>query len=157
MKKLLLASVIITIALASCSVTQPDEYYSPQQRVYTNPNYQYDPSYNPGYDNRNYTVRRVYDYNTGRYYDVAVYNSPYGTSVYPQQTYRRDSYRRDNYRRDNYRTTDNTRREYYSERQQQPSTEQRVEQPREKRLPDGTRISPDGTVTLPNGQVRRSQ
>ena len=156
MKKLLLASFIITIALASCSVTQPDEYYYPQQRVYSNPNYQYDPYYNPVYDNQ-YTIRRVYDYNTGRYYDVRVpvSGSAYGSRVYTQPTYRRDVYRRDSYRRDNYRT--DTRRDYYSERQQQPRTEQRVEQPREKRLPDGTRISPDGTVTLPNGQVKRSQ
>ena len=154
MKKLLLASFIITIALASCSVTQPDEYYYPQQRVYTNPNYQYDPYYTPVYDNR-YATRRVYDYNTGRYYDVPVYSSPYDPRVYPQQTYRRDSYRRDNYRRDNYRT-DNTSREYYSERQQ-PRTEQRVQQTKERRLPDGTVISPNGTVTLPNGEVRRSQ
>jgi hypothetical protein len=149
MKALLLAAFIITIGLASCSVTQPDEYYYPQQRVYANPNYQYDPYYNQVYDNR-YTTRRVYDYNTGRYYDVAVYSSPYG-APYPQQNYRRDGYRRDNYR------TGNTRREYYSERQQQPRTEQKAEQPKDRRLPDGTTISPDGTVTLPNGQVRRSQ
>lgn len=142
MKTLILAAFIISIGLASCSVTEPGEYY-PQQRVYSSSNY--DPYYNPGYDNR-YSIRRVYDYNTGRYYDVAVYSDP----VYINRTpYGNDNYRRDNYRRD------------YREQQpryvQPQVTQPRVEQPAEKRLPDGTRISPDGTVTLPNGEVRRKQ
>ena len=146
MKALILAAFIITIGLASCSVTEPNErVYYPQDRGY-NSVYS-DPYYTPVYDNR-YSTRRVYDYNTGRYYDVPVYsNSPvYST---PNRTYRRDSkrdnYRRDTYRRDNYQNT-------------QPVTQQpRANQQTEKRLPDGTRISPDGTVTLPNGQVKRKQ
>src|SRR5688572_27886235 len=103
MKTLILAAFIIT-GLASCSVTQPDEYY-PQQRVYSN---SYDPYYNPVYSNR-YETRRVYDHNTGRYYDVPVYSAP----VYSDRAYRRDYYRRDGYRRDYYRGDNNVRRENY--------------------------------------------
>src|SRR5215212_6834658 len=101
MKTLILAAFIITIGLASCSVTEPyDRGYYPQERVYSAP--AYDPYYNP-YDSR-YSTRRVYDYNTGRYYDVPVYSSPvYTTPAYPNRTYRRDNYRRDDYRRDGYR------------------------------------------------------
>lgn len=139
MKTLILAAFIITIGLASCSVSQPNEEYYPQQRVYTNPNYQYDPYYNPDYDSR-YSTRRVYDYNTGRYYNVSVYSAP--------------DYYSDNYRKEYYRRENNVRREYY--RDAQPRNEQRVEQPKEKRFPDGTRISPDGTITLPNGEVKRN-
>ena len=154
MKTLILAAFVITIGLASCSVTEPnDRVYYPQERGYIST---YDPYYNPVYDNRYTTVRRVYDYNTGRYYDVPVYGAPvYSTPVYPNSTYRRDDIRRDTYRRDNYR------RDNYREQQQpryvQPQvTQPRVEQPKEDiKLPNGTRISPDGTVTLPNGQVRR--
>ena len=146
MKALLLAAFIITIGLASCSITQPGERtYYPQQRAYNSSIYRQDPYYNPDYDNR-YTIRRVYDYNTGRYYDVPVYSSP----VYSDQVYANRTYRRDNYRRDN-----NVRREYYNQAQSR-NEQPRVEQPREKRLPDGTRVSPDGTITLPNGEVRRS-
>lgn len=145
MKTLILAVIIIT-GMASCTVSQPGEYY-PQQRVYSN---SYDPYNNPVYSNR-YETRRVYDYNSGRYYDVPVY----GTPVYRDRAYRRENnYRRDDYRRE-YRRENNERRESY--RYPQRNTEQRVEQPREKRLPDGTRISPDGTITLPNGEVRRKQ
>lgn len=143
MKTLILAACIIITGMASCTVSQPGEYY-PQQRVYSN---SYDPYHNPVYSNR-YDTRRVYDYNTGRYYDVPVYGSP----VYAERGYRRDNYRRDDYRRE-YRRDEG--REHY--RYPQGNNEQRVEQPREKRLPDGTRISPDGTITLPNGEVRRKQ
>ncbi len=145
MKTLILAAFII-IGLASCSVTQPNENVYPQQRVYAIP------QYNPYYYDNTYDTRRVYDYNTGRYYDVPVYNAP----VYSNRSYRRDIYRRDNERRE-YNT------EYNRQTQQQPRYEQprnqesRNDQPGEKRLPDGTRISPDGTVTLPNGEVRRRQ
>jgi hypothetical protein len=159
MKTLILAAFIITIGLASCSVTEPNDRYYPQERVYSSSNY--DPYYNP-YDSR-YSVRRVYDYNTGRYYDVPVYsNAPvYVTPSYPNRTYRRDNYRRDDYRRDGYR--DNYRRSYQQPAYQQPAYQQpqvqqpQVSQPKEKRYPDGTRVSPDGTVTLPNGEVRRKQ
>ncbi len=152
MKTLILAALIISLGLASCSITQPEEgVYSRQQRGYNNPNYQYDSNYQ--YDDR-YTTQRVYDYNTGRYYDVVVYNTApeYNSRVYQNRNYRRD-YNRDYDRRDN------DRREYrdYNVRRETPveqPREQRVEQT--KRLPDGTTISPDGTVTLPNGQVRRN-
>ena len=145
MKTLILAA-FITLGLASCSVTQPEEgVYYPQRRVYNNPNYEY--------DNR-YSTQRVYDYNTGRYYDVVVYNSApvYNTPVYQNRNYRR-------YNQRDYDRRDNDRREYrdYNVRRETPveqPREQRVEQT--KRLPDGTTISPDGTVTLPNGQVRRN-
>lgn len=148
MKALILAAFIITIGLASCSISEPNERYYPQERVYSSSTY--DPYYNP-YDSR-YSVRRVYDRNTGRYYDVPVYSTPYPNSTY--RDYRRDNYRRDNYRRDNYRN-DNYRRTYPST---QPVYQQpQVSQPKEKRYPDGTRVSPDGTVTLPNGEVRRKQ
>ena len=150
MKALILAAFVITIGLASCSVTEPGEYY-PRERVYSSSTY--DPYYTP-YDSR-YSVRRVYDYNTGRYYDVPVYSAPVYSTPYPNSTYRnyrRDDYRRDN-RRDNYRN-DNYRRTYPTT---QPVYQQpQVSQPKEKRYPDGTRVSPDGTVTLPNGQVKRS-
>lgn len=146
MKTLILAAVLITFGLASCTVTEPNDGYYSQQRV-NNSGYN-DPYYAPVYDNR-YTIQRVYDQRTGRYYDVRVYNSPYGAPVY-QDGYARQ-YRRDNYRTDGYR------REYRQQQQQpryqQPQSAPAV-QPQEKRLPDGTRISPDGTVTLPNGQVR---
>lgn len=148
MKALILAAFIITLGLASCTVTEPNDGYSSRQRVYNN-GYGYD-SYASGYDNR-YSTRLVFDYNTGRYYEVPVYDAP----VYQDQTYRR----RDNYRRDNYRTDDN-RRDYYRETQpryQQPQNNQTNVQPQEKRLPDGSRISPNGTITLPNGQVRTRQ
>lgn len=145
MKTLILAAFIITIGLASCSITEPNERYYPQERVYSSSSY--DPYYNP-YDSRN-SVRRVYDYNTGRYYDVPVYSAPVYSTPYPNRTYRRDDYRRDNYRRDNYRRSSPTTQPVY----QQPQ----VNQPKEKRYPDGTRVSPDGTVTLPNGEVRRKQ
>lgn len=152
MKTLILAAFLITFGLASCTVTEPNDGYYSQQRVHNN-GYAYDPYYSPINDSR-YTIQRVYDQRTGRYYDVPVYNSPYGAPVY-QDGYARQ-YRRDNYRRDNYRT-DGYRREYRQQQQQpryeQPQSQPSV-QPQEKRLPDGTRISPDGTVTLPNGQVR---
>lgn len=148
MKTLILGALIITLGLASCSVTQPEDVYYPQQRVYSNPNYQYDPYYNSNYDN-GYSIRRVYDYNTGRYYDVKVYNAQvYNTPVYQNRNYRRDYDRREDRRE--YREN-NVRREIPRE---QPRNEPRIDQT--KRLPDGTTISPDGTVTLPNGQVRRS-
>lgn len=148
MKTLILAAFIITLGLASCSVTQPqDRVYYPPQRVYTNPNYQYDPNYYP-YDSR---YQQVYDYNTGRYYYVPV-TPVYSAPVYQNRTYRGDNDRRDNDRRDDRRDyrENNVRREVPVV---QPNNQQRVET---KRLPDGTTISPDGTVTLPNGQVRRS-
>ncbi len=143
MKTFIFAAFIILISLASCTVTDPGEYY-PQQRSYNNwrQQQQYDPYYNQGYDR--YITQRIYDYNTGRYYDVPVYNSP----VYRDRYYSRDNYR------------NNVRREYYREAQPryvQPRVERQVEQPREKRLPDGTRVSPDGTITLPNGEVRNRQ
>ena len=149
MKALILAAFIITLGLASCTVTEPNDGYSSRQRVYNNG---YDP-YAYGYDNR-YSTRRVFDYNTGRYYDVPVYGAPgYGVPVYPNQTYRRrdrrDNYRGDNYRRDSYRET--------QPRYQQPRNNQTNVQPQEKRLPDGSRVSPNGTITLPNGQVRTRQ
>lgn len=159
MKTLILAAFIITLGLASCTVTEPNDGYYSQQRVYNN-GYGYDPYNSPVYDSR-YSVRRVYDYNTGRYYDVPVYSSPvYGVPVYPNDGYRRDSYRRDNYRRDNYRR-DDYRRDNYRETQQpryqQPRYSQPNVQPQERRLPDGSRVSPDGTITLPNGQVKNRQ
>ena len=141
MKALILAAFVIIIGLASCGVTQPNErvYYS-QERVYSAP---YDPYYNTVYDNR-YSTRRVYDSNTGRYYDVAVYSAPY--DPYYNPGYSNRTYRRDNNYRD------------YNTTQQQPRYEQpSTNQPAEKRLPDGTRVSPDGTITLPNGEVRRRQ
>ena len=73
MKTIIIAVFILTAGLVSCSVTQPDDRdYYPQQRVYINPNYQLDPYYNSIYDRR-YITQRVYDYTTGRYYDVPVY------------------------------------------------------------------------------------
>src|SRR5687767_3113426 len=126
MKALILAAFILIIGLASCSISEPNERYYPQERVYSSSTY--DPYYSP-YDNR-YSVRRVYDYNTGRYYDVPVYGAPvYST---PNRTYRRDDYRRDNYRRDNYRNN-NYRRTYPST---QPVYQQPQSQPKEKRYPD---------------------
>lgn len=147
MKTLILAAFFIIFGLASCTVTEPNDGYYSQQRVY-NDGYSNDSYYSPVYDSR-YSIQRVYDYRTGRYYDVAVYNQPvYGVPVY-QDGYRRQ-YRRDNYRNDGYR------REYRQQqpRYEQPQQSQPSAQPQERRLPDGTRISSDGTVTLPNGQVR---
>lgn len=134
MKTAILAAFII-IGLASCSLTQPNERgYYPQQRIYsTSPYYQVDPFYNPAYD---------YRYNRP-------YNDPYYDPYYNNPGY----YNRRNYRREP-RRENNVRREY---RYNQPADKQQMEQPGEKRLPDGTRISSDGTVTLPNGEVRRKQ
>lgn len=144
MKTLILAALISFIGLASCTVTQPEENNYPQQRAYNSPAYQYDPFYSQIYDR--YSIQRVYDYNTGRYYDIAVYNSPaYNNSYYQNRNYGRGDY----YRREN-----NARREYI--RDSQPQNEQPNIQ-KEKRLPDGTTISPDGTITLPNGEVKRKQ
>jgi len=149
MKTLILAAFFITFGLASCTVTEPNDGYYSQQRVNNN-GYANDPYYSPIYDSR-YSVQRVYDQRTGRYYDVPVYGAPvYGYPVY-QDGYRRQ-YRRDNYRTEGYR------REYRQQQQQpryeQPQQSQPAVQPQERRLPDGTKISADGTVTLPNGQVR---
>jgi|GEM_PF-2170878 len=144
MKTLILAAFIITIGLASCSVTQPQDGV-----YYTNPNYQYDPNYYP-YDSR---YQQVYDYNTGRYYYVPV------TPVYTRPVYQNGNYGSDNYRRDNDRR-ENDRRDYRENNVRrenpvvQPNNQQRVNET--KRLPDGTTISPNGNVTLPNGQVRRN-
>ena len=146
MKTLILAAFLITFGLASCTVTEPNDGYYSQQRVNNN-GYAYEPYYSPVYDSR-YTVQRVYDQRTGRYYDVAVANPVYGAPVY-QDGYRRQ-YRRDSYRNDGYRQY---RQQPQQPRYEQPQTQPSV-QPQERRLPDGTRISSDGTVTLPNGQVR---
>ena len=153
MKTLILAAFIIIAGLASCTVTQPEEgVYYPQQRVYSNP--QYDPYNNQGYDNT-YTTRRVYDSNTGRYYDVVVYPAPvYGSQAYPGPVYSNRDYRRDDYRRE-YEKREAERREYNNNNNQQRDNEKpQSHEQAEKRLPDGTIIYPDGTVRLSNGEIK---
>ena len=154
MKTYLLAAIIILLGLASCSVTQPnDREYYPQQRVYSSSPYQVDTYYNT-YDSR-YSTQRVYDYNTGRYYDVPVYYSPVYTSPgYSRRNYRRENEKREYYDRDE--RKDNNRNDEYSNRHQN-NQQSGNEQPREKRFPDGTRISENGTITLPNGEVRHGK
>ena len=152
MKTLILAA-LVALTIAGCTVTEPAERYYPQDRVYTSP------YYTPVYQG-NYTIRRVYDYNTGRYYDVPVYNSPvYSSPVYSSPVYNSPVYS-NGYRRDSYRNDSRYRREYYNQPQADQRNSQpqyRVEQPREKKMPDGTRITSDGTVIKPNGEVKRSR
>lgn len=120
MKTLILAAFLSTVVLAGCSITEPGErVYYPRERAYNAPFN--DPYANSVYGNR-YSTRRVYDYNTGRYYDVPVYSSPlYNTPVYKNPTYRNRPYpnntRRDNGRRD---WRDNERRNNF--RDQPPRT-----------------------------------
>lgn len=165
MKNIIIAAFLIAIGLVGCSVSQPGERdYYPPQPGYSTTYGTYDPYYNPGYDN-SYSIQRVYDRNTGRYYDVKVYNTPmYDGNVYNVPAY-------PNYRRER-------EREYYNQQREQQYREQQYRQQREqqyrqqqgtttqpqpapnyqqqdRRLPDGTRISPDGTVTRPNGEVIR--
>lgn len=132
MKTIIIAAFIIAIGLVGCSISQPaGRVYYPQQRGYsTSPVYQYDPYYNPVYNSRYYSNRRNYNYNNGRYYNNKVYNSP----SYPNRTSIKDNERREGYR-------------------EQPKQNNEVR--RERRLPDGTKVSPSGTVTLPNGRRRQ--
>jgi len=137
MKTLIFAAFLIVIVLAGCSVSQPVERdYYPSHPIYHTSPYAYydnDTYYNQGYDNR--YNQRLQNYNY--YYDRRYNNGPvYVVPAYPSRNYRREySERRDDYR-------------------DQPKQNN---ESRERRLPDGTKISPDGTVTLPNGEVRRRQ
>jgi hypothetical protein len=171
MKTIIFAALVIAISLVGCSVSQPGEReYYPQERVYNSPYYQSDPYYNP-YSN-SYSIQRIYDYNTGRYYDVKVYNnSPvydvpvYNVPAYPNSNYRRErEYYQQNQNREQYRQYQQQQqqqpnREQYRQQQQQNQSSQPTQnnQQQEVRLPDGSRVSPDGTITLPNGQVRHSK
>ncbi len=158
MKTLILAASIIAIGMVSCTTSQPAErVYYPSQPVYSNSPYAYnnDQYYNPAYDSRYY--RRVYDYNTGRYYNVPINSAPVYTQRYDRREYQRnEEYReqakQNNGRREEYQEQsrrNNERREEYKE---QPKANTEVQH---KRLLNGTVISSDGTVTLPNGQVRQ--
>lgn len=133
MKTLIFAAFIIAIGMASCSVSQPGErdYYSPQ-RVYNTP-YEYNPYYNPQV------------YNNGYRYDSR-YNNGYNTTpVYVVPAYPNRNYRRYN----------NEQRREYNQQPDQNYEPKQAQPQGEKRLIDGTRISPDGTITRPNGQVKR--
>ncbi len=131
MKKTLFAALIVGVILTSCTVTQPEERYYPQQsRVYApTPYYGYDP-----YNNSNVYSDPYYRTNDrySRRYDRRSYNRSY-SSPYTQ-----------------YPNTSNRR---YSEQRQQQTTTPRYEEQKEKRLPDGTRVTPDGRMILPNGKV----
>lgn len=140
MKTIIIIAFIFTIALVGCSVTQPGErgYYPPQQSgVYYSPapSYGYDPYYDP-------------------------YYSPYGYGntypVYQERTYRRPQ----QYPTRTYRDRDDRREWRQQPTQTQNNTQQNnVQQPQERRLPDGSRVSPNGTITLPDGRTveRRRQ
>ena len=146
MKKIILAAFIIVFGLIGCSVSQPgdSDYYERQPVYRSSPYTYYDPYYNPIYDNR-------YD---SRYYNRRNdygYNAPvYVVPAYPNRNYRRE---RGNYQpREQYRQQQP--RQYNQSRQYTQPNENNQQAPAERRLPDGTRVSPDGTVTLPNGEVR---
>lgn len=133
MKTIIIIAFIFTIALVGCSVTQPGErgYYPPQQSgVYyaPAPYYSYDPYYDPYYSPYGYG-------NTYPVYQGRTYRREYQRPQYPVRNYRDDS------------------REDRREVRQQPVQNQNNVQPQERRLPDGSRVSPNGTITLPDGRV----
>lgn len=141
MKTIIIIAFVFCIALVGCSVTQPEErgYYPPQQSgVYYSPSpyyntydpYSYDPYYRP------YAYGNTYPVYQGRTYRRD-YERP---QQYPVRTYRND--RRNDGDRDDRR-----------EVRQQPTQNQNNVQQQERRLPDGSRVSPDGAITLPNGRV----
>lgn len=138
MKTLIFAAFVIAVSVIGCTTSRPYEsvYYPDQQPVYITSPYAYynDPYYTP-----------IYNYRYGQPYNGRYYNAP----VYQHRDDRREYYEHHD-RYTGHQGQNNDQRQVHVQQPVQQNNEVRVRQ-----LPDGSRVSSNGTVTMPNGQVRR--